>query len=129
MKSKSEADSNNGPLNSEPVGTCSLCGQVRDIKYVSKDLGSVCVNCEASDKDMWESLKRDRRKTRQRKRDSMLSIARRLKIVDRVEFPNEGTCLLDGRVYYYAQKQKARVKGQAKYYQMRGFDHFVKVFG
>lgn len=110
-------------------GTCSLCGRDGEIKYSADDIGNVCVHCEATDKDMWASLKHDRQKNRQQKRNAMWNISERLKIMDRVEFPNEGTCLLDGRVYYYAQKRKARVKGEKKYYQMRGFEHFIKVFG
>ena len=112
-----------------PIGKCGLCGQVREIKYTSNDLGPVCVHCEAGDKDMWAGLKNDRTKSRERKRNAMHDIAKRLKITDRVEFPNDGTCILDGHVYYYAQKRKARVKGTKKYYQMRGFEHFVSVFG
>lgn len=80
----------------------------------------------------WEDyieLNEARKKSRARNRNAMRNIARRMKIEDRVEFPNEGTCLLDGRVYYYAQKKRARVKGEKKYYDMRGFKHFVEVFG
>ena len=77
----------------------------------------------------WEGINEAKKKTQARKRNAMHNIAKRLKIAERVEFPNEGTCLLDGRVYYYAQKKKAKVKGTMKYYQMRGFEHFVKVFG
>jgi hypothetical protein len=69
------------------------------------------------------------RQKRTRNRNAMHNISKRLKILDRVEFPNEGTCLLDGQFYYYAQKRKARVKGKTRYYQMRGFEHFVSVFG
>jgi hypothetical protein len=58
----------------------------------------------------------------------MRNISERKKILDRVSFPNEGTCLLDGRVYYYAQKRTARIKGQKEYYQMRGFEHFLAEF-
>lgn len=112
-----------------PVSKCSICGKQQRIKYHAEDIGDVCVHCEASDKDMWRSLREDRKRHRQRKRNAMHNIAKRLKIEHRVEFPNEGTCVLDGRVYYYAQKRKARVKGQNKYYQMRGFEHFIQVFG
>lgn len=70
-----------------------------------------------------------RKKERKRRRVAMHNVASRLGILDRVEFPNAGTCLFDDRVYYYAQTRKARVKGQRKYYQMRGFGHFVEVFG
>jgi len=69
------------------------------------------------------------RQHRRSKRNAMHNISKRLKILDRVEFPNEGTCLLDGKFYYYAQKRKARVKGKKKMYQMRGFQHFIDVFG
>ena len=110
------------------TATCSLCGRKAEIKY-SCDLGHVCVHCEASDKDGWEALKQARNKSKDRKRNAMHNIAKRLKILDRVQFPNEGTCLLDERVYYYAQKRKARIKGQAKYYQMKGFEHFIEAFG
>lgn len=78
--------------------------------------------------DEWEAMHEARKKSRGRKRNAMHNIAARLGIADRLEFINEGTCLLDGRVYYYAQKRKARVKGQDKYYQMRGFEHFAQVF-
>jgi hypothetical protein len=81
------------------------------------------------DSGMWEAMRAAQEASRERKRSAMHNISARLKILDRVEFINEGTCLLDGRVYYYAQKKKARVKGEKKYYQMRGFEHFVKVFG
>ena len=79
--------------------------------------------------DEYEGVNRYRREMRANKRQSMHNMAKRLKIVERVEFPNEGTCLLDGQFYYYAQKKKARVKGNNKYYQMRGFQHFIDVFG
>jgi hypothetical protein len=111
------------------IATCSLCGREAAICHADDELGNVCIHCEASDKDMWEALKQARQKSQARKRNAMHNIAKRLKILDRVEFPNEGTCLLDGKVYYYAQKRKARVKGQAKYYQMKGFEHFIQVFG
>ena len=111
-----------------PIGKCSLCGQSSEIKYVCDDLGSVCVHCEATDKDMWAASKHARKKSGERKRNAMHDIGKRMKILDRLEFPNEGTCLLDGRIYYYAKKRKARVKGTTKYYQMRGFEHFVNVF-
>ena len=108
---------------------CRLCGQSGEIKYTSDDLGPVSVRCEASDEGMWARLRNDRSISRDRKRNAMHNISKRLKITDRVEFPQEGTCLLDGRFYYYSQKRKARVKGTQKCYQMRGFAHFVKVFG
>jgi len=111
------------------VDICSLCGKTTEIKYVDDSLGKICVFCEAVDKDMWAALHEARRKNRARKRNAMLNISKRLKITHRVTFPNEGTCLLDNRVYYYAQKKKARVKGEKKYYQMRGFEHFINVFG
>lgn len=112
----------------QDIQKCSLCGGMREVKYTSENLGVVCALCEATDRDLWASLKEDRKKSRERKRNAMHNIAKRMKIESRVEFPNEGTCLLDGKVYYYAQKKKARVKGQSKYYQMRGFQHFVDVF-
>ena len=115
-------------MDSPNTEKCYICGQVREIAY-SGDKGNVCTHCEQTDKDMWNALKEARNKQQIRKRNAMHNIAARLKITNRVEFPNEGTCLLDGRVYYYAQKRKARVKGQKKYYQMRGFEHFVAVFG
>lgn len=117
------------PSSDRPIRKCSLCGNTREIKYTDDELGDVCDYCESTDKDMWASLKQSRSRGRERKRNAMYNISKRLKILDRVEFPNEGTCLLDGKVYYYAQKKKARVKGQKKYYQMRGFEHFVTVFG
>jgi len=84
--------------------------------------------CDDTDKDMWAEMRQGQKRAKARKRNAMHNIAKRMKIEDRVEFPNEGTCLLDGHVYYYAQKKKARVKGRNKYYQMRGFKHFVEVF-
>lgn len=111
---------NNQETQELPTGVCSLCGRHSKIKCSDDVLGNVCDNCEG---DMW------RKKSRQRKRNAMHNIAKRMKITHRIEFINEGTCLLDERVYYYAQKRKARVKGEQKYYQMRGFKHFVEVFG
>ena len=107
---------------------CSLCGKLAEIKYTCEDTGSVCVRCESVDADLWAACKVARGHQRERKRNAMHNIAKRLKILDRVSFPNEGTCLLDGCVYYYAQKKKARRKGEQKYYQMRGFAHFIEVF-
>lgn len=78
--------------------------------------------------DEWDGVHEAVRRSRARKRNAMHNIAERLGISERLEFINEGTCLLDGRVYYYAQKRKARVKGKGKYYQMRGFEHFAQVF-
>jgi len=79
--------------------------------------------------DEYIGLQIAHQKMKASRRQSMHNISERLKIVDRVEFPNEGTCLLDGKFYYYAQKKKARVKGTKKQYQMRGFQHFIDVFG
>jgi hypothetical protein len=81
-----------------------------------------------SDSKMWDLIHQAKRASRDRKRNAMYNISERLKILDRVEFVNEGTCLLDGKFYYYAQKKKARVKGKNKYYTMRGFQHFIDVF-
>lgn len=110
------------------IAKCGLCGKDSEIKYTDSEIGRVCVHCEATDKDLWKGLANDRKKSRERKRNAMRNIAERKKILDRVSFPNEGTCLLDGRVYYYAQKKTARVKGQQQYYQMRGFEHFLSEF-
>lgn len=77
----------------------------------------------------YAELNEAKKRSRARRRNAMHNIAARKKMLHRVEFPNEGTCLLDGRVYYYAQKRKARVKGRTKYYDMRGFEHFITVFG
>lgn len=108
---------------------CSLCGDVGPISYVCDELGSVCDHCDATDKDTSALLSASAEKIRDKKRNAMHNIAKRRNILHRVQFPNEGTCLLDGRVYYYAQKRTARVKGKQKYYQMRGFAHFVDIFG
>ena len=59
----------------------------------------------------------------------MHNMVERLGLTDRVSFPNEGTCLLDGKFFYYAQKKKARKKGKNKHYSMRGFQHFIDTFG
>lgn len=107
---------------------CSLCGNLAEIKYTDDDIGRVCVRCESVDRDLWAGLAAARRKQRGRRRNAMHNISKRLKILDRVSFPNEGTCLLDGRVYYYSQKKTARRKGEKTYHQMRGFAHFVEVF-
>lgn len=125
-----EVKSDTEASRSYPIDKCSLCGkQSTEISYSCDELGNVCRHCDATDKDAYASIKIWRKESRRRKRNAMRNIAKRLKITDRVKFPNEGTCLLDDKVYYYAQKRKARVKGQKKYYQMRGFEHFIKVFG
>lgn len=79
--------------------------------------------------ELWDAVNESRKRGKSRRRNAMWNISKRMKILDRVTFPNEGTCLLDGRVYYYAQKRRARVKGTKKYYDLRGFQHFVEVFG
>lgn len=125
-----EVKSDSEPIHNYLIGNCSLCGKHNTkISYSCDDLGNVCLHCDATDKDAYASIKIWRKESRRRKRNAMRNIAKRLKITHRVKFPNEGTCLLDDKVYYYAQKRKARVKGQKKYYQMRGFEHFIKVFG
>lgn len=108
---------------------CSLCGQPGEIKYTSDDIGRVCVHCEATDKDAYAAMRSAKRASKDRNRNAMHNIADKMGVADRVTFPNEGTCLLDGKFYYYAQKKKARVKGKQKYYKMRGFQHFIDRFG
>lgn len=75
-----------------------------------------------------EYLKLARKKSRSMKRNAMHNIANRMKMIDRCSFQNEGTCLLDGRVYYYCQKRTARIKGEKRYIQMRGFQDFLETF-
>jgi len=75
--------------------------------------------------DDWRGIDEHRREVRAKRRNSLRNMVNRLKLADRCEFPNEGTVLVDGRFYYYAQSKKARVKGSKTYRQMRGFQHFV----
>jgi len=79
-------------------------------------------------RDDWSGMAKWRKESRENKRNSMHNMCEKNKIVDRVEFPNEGTCLVDGEFYYYCQSKKARKVGQNKYYQMRGFQHFIDTF-
>lgn len=79
--------------------------------------------------DEYEGLREARRRKRRRNRNAMRKAVEKSGVLERVEFINEGTCLLDGKFYYYAQKKTARRKGDSKYYQMRSFEHFIEVFG
>jgi len=80
------------------------------------------------DSEFWDAMKADRKKSKDRKRNAMHNIAKKMRIEHRLIFPNEGTCLLDGRVYYYAQKRTARVKGTKEYIDIGGFQNFVNVY-
>lgn len=78
------------------------------------------------DENDWQGMALAQRIGRARKRDAMENIAKRMKISHRIEYVNEGTILFDGRFYYYAQKQTARIRGDKAQYQMRGFKHFIE---
>jgi hypothetical protein len=105
------------------------------VQNLPNDIKYACGPCQdkkdedEGDDNLWRILGKARQESCHRRANAMINISKKKKIMDRVEFINDGTCLLDNRVYYYAQKKKARVKGQTKYYQMRGFAHFIKVFG
>jgi hypothetical protein len=62
------------------------------------------------------------------RRRSLCNMITKFNLMDRTEWINDATVLIDNKYYYYAQKRKARVKGSKKYYQMRGFEHFYEVF-
>ena len=109
--------------------TCCICGGTNKKFGYTSNIGDVCDFCDGTDKDAYVFLNMAKRESKARTNQSMHNITERLKITDRVKFINEGTCLLDDEFYYYAQKRKARVKGTTKQYQMRGFQHFIDVFG
>ena len=111
------------------VGSCRHCSQERKVALYTyhNESFSLCFKCSEFDNNAYDL--ECRKIKRKRKRNAIENIAKRLKILDRIEMVNEGTCLLDGRVYFYAQTRNARIKGVQKYYQMRGFEHFVEVFG
>lgn len=92
------------------------------------DRGVVCKDCDSSDRDAWADLKEARKKAREKRRNTLHNQIRKFKLENRVEFINDGTVVFDNKYYYYCQKKKARVKGNPKQYQMRGFAHFLEVF-
>ena len=106
---------------------CSLCSRLKSVSYEGENL-IVCEDCEASDKDLWHGLREAKKEQCAKRRKSLVNSVKRFKLEDRAEYPNEATVVIDGKYYYYCQKKKARVKGSKKYYQMRGFSHFVDVF-
>lgn len=65
---------------------------------------------------------------REKRRNSLYNMINRLNLGNRCEFINDGTVLFDGKYTYYCQSKKAKCRNNPKYYQMRGFQHFVDVF-
>jgi len=76
-------------------------------------------------------LAEHRLRTKVRTRKQVNNMIDRLGLRSRVKLLNEGTFEFDEKFIYYCQKKKARVSERGrgmKFYQMRGFQHFVDVF-
>jgi hypothetical protein len=78
--------------------------------------------------EIWGILREAKRKATDRRQNSLESIPAKMGVSHRVAYPMDGVLLLDGRVYYYAKRKVARIKGAQKEYQMRGLTHFIEVF-
>jgi hypothetical protein len=110
---------------------CRVCSskftETNPLAYTAES-GSVCRHCDKHDRDMWVDLKDGKNAVRDRRRNTLHNQIQKFKLEDRVKFINDGTVVFDNKYYYYCQKKKARVKGNPKQYQMRGFAHFLEVF-
>ena len=122
------------PMDSKPFhdspsmkeSKCASCGKPGHISLAGKRF--YCRECDP-DPSGWTALAEAKRKGRERNRQAIYNIAKKMGVLDRIEIQaHGGSCLLDGKVYYYAQKKKARKKGSNKTYQMRGVQHFFDVF-
>jgi len=100
---------------------------------MDKDMREMCESEEykkLSDREQDNCLRSMmKNQSKSRKRNVMYNESKKRGILDRVEFIHDGgACVIDGKYYYYSQKKKGRVKGSKKYYQMRGFNHFLDTF-
>lgn len=66
---------------------------------------------------------------RAKRRAGLESGIKKFGLQDRAVIRDQGgTIVVDGKYWYYCQSKKARVQGRNKFYQMRGFAHFVETF-
>jgi hypothetical protein len=78
---------------------------------------------------IWEGSKEWRARSKEKKRHSLDLMIDRYELEDRSEFThNDGVLTVDKKYQYFILKKQAKVKGNPKKYQMRGFRHFAKVF-
>lgn len=76
----------------------------------------------------YECFNNWKRKTKQKKRSALYNSIKKYKLESRTKWINEGSVVIDDKYYYYCQSKKVRVKGNNKYYKMRGFSHFYDTF-